>query len=272
MSALNIRMGLFGVVALVAPSLAGAGYNATVLYELTPPSGFSSSTVYNGAASEQAAGGQAVGWGYTGGNEHALLWTPDGSAVDLNPSGFDYGYAWGTSGTQQVGAGSGDPTGEAVHALVWTGTADSAVDLNPSGYSTSVGYATNSNQQVGWGILGDNQHALLWTGTADSAVDLHPSGFDSSVANGISGTQQVGSGTTGGNTHALLWTGTASSAVDLHPSGFDSSYAYGTSGSQQVGVGITGFNAHALLWTGTAASARRLKPERVVLFVCSLEH
>ena len=39
-----------------------------------------------------AAGGQVVGFGYgslTGGNHHALLWTPSAtSGIDLNPSGF----------------------------------------------------------------------------------------------------------------------------------------------------------------------------------------
>ncbi len=256
MSALNVRIGLFGVVALVAPSLSGAGYNGTVLYELTPPSGFSSGSLFIGAA-----GGEVVGWGYTGGNQHALLWTTGGSAVDLNPSGFDYGYAWGTSGNQQVGAGSGSPTGGVIHALLWTGTADSAVDLTPSGDSTSVGIATNGSQQVGWGTTAAYyDHALLWTGSAASAVDLNPSGFDYSYANGISDTQQVGYGYTGGNQHALLWNGTADSAVDLHPSGFDSSTAYGTSGNQQVGAGVIGGYAHALLWTGTAASAVDLNP------------
>jgi hypothetical protein len=182
-------------------------------------------------------------------------------AIDLTPSGFNYSYACGIYGTQQVGEGSGSATGGPPHALLWNGSAASFIDLNPSGFGYSDAFGISGNQQVGsgWSITAEQQDALLWNGSADNFVDLNPTGFYSSRAYGISGTQQVGYGwgSTTGDFHALLWNGSATSFVDLNPSGFDFSEAYGTNGTQQVGYGwgsATGGNYvdRALLWNGSA--------------------
>ncbi len=194
---------------------------------------------------------------------HALLWNGTAaSAVDLNPAGYTSSFAYGASGTTQVGYGYGT-TGNNNHALLWNGTAASAVDLNPAGYTYSLAYGASGTKQVGYGdstATGNNDHALLWSGTAASFVDLNPAGYTSSAALGASGTTQVGYGfgtATGNNTHALLWNGTAASAVDLNPAGYTCSLAQAASGTMQVGYGggtATGNNRHALLWSGTAAS------------------
>ena len=231
------------------------------------------------------SGSQQVGDGAgdsTGGKPHALLWTGyNTSAVDLNPNPALLGtntssQAYGTSGSQQVGSGSGGNSVGNLHALLWAGTAASAVDLNPDALlganSYSQANATSGSQQVGYGAggaTGNYQHALLWTGTAASGVDLHPAAMlgsnSNSIANGISGGQQVGYGygpITAGASHALLWSGSAASALDINPATLlgASSYsiANATNGSQQVGYGYgvsTGGNFHALLWAGAAASA-----------------
>lgn len=212
-------------------------------------------------------------------DEHAMLWSGTAaSAVDLHPTGLSgvrNSFAWGTSGTQQVGYAYFSPPGRA-HALLWTGTPNSAVDLHPSGFNESIAYGTDGNRQVGGGTntsmdpiccTSDVNHALLWSGTASSVVDLHPtnlSGFRDSHVRGINGIQQVGHGSgtaTGGFDHALLWNGTANSAVDLHPtnlSGLLNSRAVGTNGIQQVGSYTRGDPeeyTHAMLWSGTANSA-----------------
>ena len=187
----------------------------------------------------------------------SMAWGVTYTAIDLNPSGFDYSCAYGTSGTQQ--AGSGTMAGEE-HALLWNGSAASCVDLNPSGFYSSAVYGSGGTQQVGWGagLSTGGYHALLWNGSAASYVDLDPTGrFIMSNALGTSGTQQVGWGMGYDGGHALLWNGSAASYVDLNPSGFDWSEARGIIGTQQVGGGYgsaTGGQGHALLWNGTADS------------------
>jgi len=220
------------------------------------------------------SGEQQVGYGSPG--YHALLWsgTPE-SVLDLTPSGFNWAEAWGVSGGQQVGRGTGSATGGADHALLWSGTPGSLVDLHPSGFVTSEAIGVSGGKQVGAGFFsgpGLRGHALMWSGSAGTVVDLNPDipGIYSS-ASGISGDQQVGScwgiyGDTAGhiNMHAFLWSGTAESALDLHPlNGFWYSYAARTSGSQQVGGGFgpaTGGSMDALLWSGTRESVVDLHP------------
>src|ERR1051325_8879332 len=57
-----------------------------------------------GIAGEQRVGGASIA--DTGGIPHAALWNGSGF-VDLNPVGFTVSFATGTSGSQQVGYGSG---------------------------------------------------------------------------------------------------------------------------------------------------------------------
>jgi hypothetical protein len=232
--------------------------------------------------------GQVVGYGDNifGNQSGAVLWTSAG-AVNLNPtnlSGYSDSMGVGASGTQQVGFAESSAA-NFIHALLWTGTADSAVDLNPTNISNVIeshALETNGTQQVGDGYIlsgtgKHNQivsiHAMLWDGTANSAVDLNPtdlSGIITSYAYATDGSQQVGCGFSVSlgwyePGTALLWSGTADSAVDLNPSNLDgigACIAYGAGGSQQVGFGQIGNTDydHALLWTGTAASAVDLNP------------
>ncbi len=270
-------LALIAIFAAPAPA-ATPVITHTDLYSLGTPAGFGYVDASGG--NHRAAGGQVVGYGFgsaTAYDDHALLWTPSTpSGIDLNPAGYTYSHAVGTSGSQQVGQGYGPTTGDNTHALLWTGSAASYVDLNPAGFTYSEAYATNGTQQVGQGYGpatgGSYQyHALLWNGSAASYVDLNPGGFTGSFAFGTNGTQQVGDGAvtaTGGENHALLWHGSAASYVDLNPSGVTRSVAYGTSGKQQVGVGFgpaTGDANHALLWTGSAESCVDLNPSGFTL-------
>jgi hypothetical protein len=263
---------------VAAPTVFGQAYVGTLLYPLTPPSGFASAYPINpinllGPSPQSAFAGQIIGFGNNGGGSlQAVFWNTTGAAVDLTPtiSGISSSIALGTGGGEQVGAGNFYADAS---ALLWTGTGASAMNLNPTnlnGIRTSVAYATDGTQQVGGGgvdlfVPYMSAHALLWTGTAASAVDLSPAGTTFSEAWGVGGGQQVGFDEvpteTGRTSNAILWTGTAASAVDLNPNGIISSVAYGTNGTQQVGSGYdAGGNSHALMWSGTAASAVDLNP------------
>jgi hypothetical protein len=145
-----------------------------------------------------------------------LLWSGSAeSCIDLNPSGVDWSWAYGISGTQQVGAGFvfDSVAGFNNHALLWSGTAESCVDLNPSGFTISYAYGTNGTQQVGFGsgtATGNETHALLWSGSTDSLIDLHdflPAGFANSRANGIDGYGNIVGYAydSSGYSHAILW-------------------------------------------------------------------
>jgi hypothetical protein len=194
--------------------------------------------------------------------------------VDLNPNGFTYSEAYGVSGGQQVGVGSGPVVGNSPHALLWSGTAASMVDLNPSGVLSSYAFAVSDGREVGEALgpaTGNNAHAYLWSGTAGSGVDLNPTGFLESGARGISGRWQVGDGdgpATGNRHHALLWSGTAGSVVDLQrflSSDYSSSEAAGVDADGNVvGYAIyvpTGV-PHAILW--------RVVPEPGIMTLATL--
>ncbi len=252
----------------ITPLAKGAAYVGSVLYPLTPPSGFSN------VAFLGISGGQTVGISFQSnnnpGNFNATLWTAAG-AVNLNPGNMTVSAAFGSDGSEQVGDGQGTGTGNDEHALIWSGTAASALDLNPtnlSGISNSDADAVSGNQQVGSGSgtgTGNNFHALLWNGTANSAVDLNPAGITNSIALGTNGTQQVGytfGSESGNNDRANMWTGTADSAVELNPANFTASQALGISpsGTQEVGWGRESTAEHAMIWSGTADSAVDLNP------------
>ena len=149
-----------GVVLVVALALGSAGraraatYTAIDLYTLALPAG-NNSFFLGGKPQTAAPGGKVVGNGTAGNNAHALLWNGTAVATDLNPTnlgGITNSNANGTSGTQQVGYGSGTGTGNNNHALLWNGTAV-ATDLNPTnlGVTTSIAYGTSGTQQVGEG-------------------------------------------------------------------------------------------------------------------------
>lgn len=245
------------VLSLTAPPSAYATtYTAIELY---PLAGYGSPWPPYLNLPNIAADGQVVG--QAGYPAHALLYEPNGSWTDLNPSGFDVSVAWGTDGAWQVGAAKVGNN----HAFLWHGSAQTAVDLNPIGMSGSTALATyGGTQQVGYGDVG-NGHALLWSGSATSVVDLNPSGFLSSTAEGTDGHHQVGYGSAGNQqpAHALLWSGNAASAVDLNPTGSLGSQAWGVYGNEQVGESWTAAAPgvhHPVLWFGAPASAVDLTP------------
>lgn len=117
------------VAALIVFSIRSAQGTTYGFVDLTP-SGFT-------ATAEGVSNGQQAGYGNVlNSYAHALLWSGSAaSAVDLNPAGFTQSFAYGVSGGQQIGWGSGAATGDVAHALLWSGTAASAVDLNPSGFA-----------------------------------------------------------------------------------------------------------------------------------------
>jgi hypothetical protein len=196
--------------------------------------------------------------------------------MDLQPANLganESSVARATSGSQQVGNGSGDLLSQQRHAFLWAGSAASAMDLHPgASYDTSDAYATDGTSQVGNATVGVVYHAYLWHGSPNGGTDLQPTnhaGYEqNSEAMGVFGNRQVGyaSGSvTGGRAHAFTWTGSGNSSVDLHPSKLGTlslSYAFGTNGSVEVGSAASDLTAlpHAYVWAGTAASAIDLEP------------
>lgn len=242
--------------------------------------------------------GRVAAFGY-GIQQHAALWsgTAD-SVVDLHPTllpEFTASVAYGLSGNQQVGAGSGNV---GIHAMLWTETAESAVDLHPTHLphiGSSIAYATDGSQQVGAGypefyfaslaatsiqtgglFPSDPGRALLWSNNAASAVDLHPDAIGdivNSVAYGAAAGQQVGGGSKNGELVALLWHGTAESVIEMHPTdiaGIIGSMLYGTNGQFQVGnVEMGPARDRATLWSGSPDSAVDLHAKLPSGFVSS---
>jgi len=232
-----------------------------------PASGKIGMALLLGVAMALATPGDDLAWGQSSAESQPGM--PSFIAVDLLPRGFTDSGAYGISGGQQVGDGSGQATWGHTHALLWRGRAAGVADLTPDWFLDTQAVGISGGQQVGWGsglATWGHDHALLWSGSASSAVDLHPGAFANSAALGIFGGQQVGWGSgpaTGGHHHALLWKASAASVVDLHPGGFDSTEALGISGDQQVGWGsgpATGGNHHALAWKGSPASVADLHP------------
>ena len=89
------------------------------------------------------------------------------TAINLNPSGFDFSMAYGTSGTQQAGFGYGSATSYYNHALLWNGSATSFVDLSqllPTGFHNSYANSIDSYGNIaGYAIDNSgNYSAILW--------------------------------------------------------------------------------------------------------------
>lgn len=241
---------------------------------LLPPPAQLSDTNAQGVRAGQSVGTGRIASAPDPEDTHAVLWSQNGVAVDLQPADFRFTTALETDGQRQVGYGNGLPTGYHRHALLWSGSAASYADLHPGGsWTDSLARAVAGDQQVGnisYYFQGNEsspqsaEHAALWRGTAASVVDLHPNGIgcQRSYANDTDGSQQVGYGyfpTSANKTpyRALLWSGTAASAVVLHPPGFTHSFAEGVGGGQQVGYAFNtegDYYGRALLWRGTAAS------------------
>ena len=269
-----------GLAALVACLLAvsnvstGAQYQAVELYVMQTPAGLQE------AAPQGAFAGQVVGRASeppepeaTPPAPHALLWNPNGTAVDLTLGGFDATTVAGTDGTRQFGSASVGRYSPASTPVVWSGSAASATFLNKQGFASASVAGIGGGQLVGSGTVQNPgpSRALLWNSLSAQPVDLTPAhlGFVHHQAIGAGGEKQVGSAqgfdaTNNAYVHALLWAGSAASAVDLHPahlSGITNSEAVATDGQQHVGNGGADLSfGHALLWRGTADTAVILTP------------
>ena len=220
------------------------------------------------------AGGVAVGYNSVPGspafyNDHAALWSADGTMTDLHPTAY--------AASQALAAADGKQAGFAIpmsfsgtRAVMWSGDLTSVVDLHPAGFRSSRATCVSAGEQAGYAANSLSlNHAILWRGSPESAVDLQPARWVETFVYGCVDGRQVGSAlqTGGGNVHAVLWAGSADSVVDLNPDGIDASVAYGIGKDQQVGRGsgaATGGNDHALLWSGAAAGVVDLHPAAFV--------
>jgi len=155
-----------------------------------------------------------MGWHYT----HAVLWNaelPYDGLVDLHPTGYQYSYAYGVGGGQQVGYVAGPSTFNYPQAALWSGSAGSFVNLHPSDYRESYAWDVWSGQQVGYVVTHlHGKRAALWSGSASSFVSLHDflgPEFTQSEARSITHengfTYVVGSGYNShtGRWEALMW-------------------------------------------------------------------
>jgi hypothetical protein len=131
---LDHRIGLanraMAIMAINVPVVAAAVPVGTVLYPVA----------YSGdpaAGITQEAGGQTSGYFESAFNppnlisHHALLWA-SATPVDINPTNqgnISDSEANSTDGTQQVGYQSGTATGGNIHAVLWSGSANTAIDL-----------------------------------------------------------------------------------------------------------------------------------------------
>jgi hypothetical protein len=112
--------------------------------------------------------GQQVGYVRCGAAGRAALWTGSAeSVIDLHPRGFDTSQASAVAAGRQVGYGSTSRQFEGygstlVHALLWSGTADSVVDLHtflPAGFRNSLAHGIDASGNI---IGQADGHAILW--------------------------------------------------------------------------------------------------------------
>jgi len=176
------------------------------------------------------------------------------TVVDLHPAGYVTSLALAIGGGQQAGWAS---IGGQMHAMLWSGSADTAVDLNPAGCVSSIARGVNAMMQVGSASC-PGEHALLWRGAPDNFVDLND-GASSSRAYATTDATQGGMFLLGGG-RAAIWAGSPDTVTLLHPAGSSASEVHGVFGGQQAGFAQFGNSLHAMLWSGTPDSAVDLGP------------
>lgn len=102
--------------------------------------------------------GTIVGWGYSGSDTHAFVWTEDGGAVDITPTA-QLAYAYDVNESGQVTGYSGS------QAFVW----ESGVLTNlgvPDGYAFSFGFAINDAGVVAAHVTtasGNSERVARWS-------------------------------------------------------------------------------------------------------------
>lgn len=156
------------------------------------------------------AGTQQAGYAWLGSLSMAILWT--GTAESWVQLGW--GRALATSGKQQVGYCTDNPSAGPSRASLWNGTADSRIDLSPAGATNSAATGVSGQWQVGWAEIDGVRRAGLWNGTSASWEDLSSvlSGtWSFSQATGVWSDDETifvsgyGSRLGSGHTEALLW-------------------------------------------------------------------
>jgi hypothetical protein len=248
-----------------------AAYRTVSGFKIMHPTGWFRSQILDSWGSTYHCGnGVAV----SGGPIHALFWVGGGAALDIHPTGAEYGTSTAEGGGGQFQAGRVTanlgtfPCPEcgfdvAAHAGMWSRTAASFRRLHSTTHSNTSANATDGVGIVGYGtnISDGSTNALIWKSPTQMAINLRPSQSTTSLAKSIWGNQQVGQYRSPGtmdNLHAVLWSGTAASAVDLNPTGvFVTSQAEAVRNGLQVGVGqaiSTPGRTQAIAWHGTAAS------------------
>jgi hypothetical protein len=250
------RRGLCALAGIAASALAASPAKAVWSFVDLHPPGATSHSVADGVF-----GGQQVGWAGINAWRPALWGGTAASFIDLTPAGYVSGFAYSTSGGQQVGRVSTDHS--TWNAAMWSGSAASFVNLNPAGASMSQAHAIDGGQQGGVAFIGGFGRAALWSGTAASFVDLTPAGALDARVNGMGAGQQSGSVYYGLGNVAALWTGSAASFVNLNPAGANDSQVRRQHGVTQVGY-ATVIDQHAGMWTGSAASFVDLNPPGAV--------
>lgn len=217
----------------------------------------------SGSSARAVANGVQVGHAAFGAEVHAAYWAgSSASFVDLNPTGVIGSVAYGTDGSQHVGAvllpgGFGVPAQHSEAAL-WNGTSNAWVNLHQASSFNSTAYAVQGGHQVGEVTFSTGTVASLWSGTAASWVNLHPTGATTSLANDVLDEFQVGMAVFGGSVgvtgnqiggaaHAYLWMGSAESGIDLHTylPGWFTSTATGISYGPGGDLYISGYGLNA---------------------------
>lgn len=220
---------------------------------------------YSGSSPIFSFGGRHVGSAAYLGTNHAILWGNSRTEfVDLHDASR-YRLTAARAVSYGIEAGTGAPLGKdnAIHALMWRGSAQSLTDLHPPAslatgnkepfvFTRALG--ASEDQVVGMGTTSDRfvNQALLWVGAADRWVNLHPSGAQSSEARGVRHGVQIGVASLNGRSVAALWRGSAASFVNLHLT------------LTAAGITATGSRAEVVDEFGTVAGYSLGAPELVL--------
>ncbi len=227
--------------------------DGSIAATLTP----SSSVGATVAAAENGVQVGAWWWPYTtplgtGYYRHAAAWSGSmATHVDIQPSGWEIGYATDTDGTRHVGVLRWSDESTTVDAAYWPSSAKFAHILTPASAWGSSAAALDGDNQYGLVNLGYGvNHAARWSGSAASFVDMNPPGSSWSSISGAASGQAVGFATFGGTKHAYVWCGGPDDGVDLDPTGATASRLVATDGGLQLGYASYGLGERATLWRG----------------------
>ena len=157
------------VVSLMAAApVSAVGYQVLDLFSASLPA--SANSIFT----NRTNGSTLVGYGYVDlNNSHALLWTGQGSPLDLNPTNFAVTSSIATASwdNTEVGSGAVVSAGGLTHALLWNGTSSAAIDLHlllPANFQKSWATSIDATGNV-FGFAFDpasGTHAIEWVSTS----------------------------------------------------------------------------------------------------------